>query len=177
MADTASGSTTAGWRFWLGIASFIAAFAVHLVTLAALALGASPATIATISAVNFALNKVLLLVAVAFLGRDGFNRLRTTVFGAVRAHLFPDEVGPVRYTIGLLFLVIPLILAWITPYTSEIWPLFGRNTVRDGIIADIAIIVGLLLLGGGFWEKLRALFVREATVVFPGETGSKAARA
>ncbi|MNT62036.1 hypothetical protein D3C72_1997240 [compost metagenome] len=32
---------------------------------------------------------------------------------------------------------------------------------------DLLLILSLFILGGDFWDKLRALFVREAKAVFP----------
>jgi hypothetical protein len=169
MAESASNTGRGGWRFGLGIACFVAAFAIHLVTLAAVAMGASAATVGAIGAINFVLNKVLLLATAAILGTDGFNRLKGLVTGAVKRHVLPDEVGPVRYGIGLILFVAPLIGAWVSPYVAELAPSLGRNTVRDGVIADAVLIVSLFVLGGGFWDKLRALFVRHATVLFPAK--------
>jgi len=34
--------------------------------------------------------------------------------------------------------------------------------------ADVTFLASLFVLGGDFWDKLRALFVREARAVFPG---------
>ncbi|MCX7346533.1 MAG: hypothetical protein NTU78_12465 [Alphaproteobacteria bacterium] len=155
------------WRIVLGVASFITAFAVHLITLAAVGIGASPALVSAIGAVNFVINKVLVLASAAFLGRTGFDQLKTFVFGAVRRLAFPDEVSPFRYRAGLLFLLIPIFLAWISPYLAELAPSIGRNTIRDGVIGDALLLIGLLMLGGDFWDKLRALFVRNAKVAFP----------
>ncbi len=155
------------WRIVLGVASFITAFAVHLITLAAVGIGASPALVSAIGAVNFVVNKVLALASAAFLGRAGFDQLKTFVFGAVRRLAFPVEVSPFRYRAGLLLLLIPIFLAWISPYLAELAPSIGRNTIRDGVIGDALLLIGLLMLGGDFWDKLRALFVRNAKVAFP----------
>jgi hypothetical protein len=172
MARNASTSELPVWRFRLGLASFVAAFAVHLVTLALILAGAGPATIAAVTAVNFVLNKVFLIATVALLGREGFVYLKGLVFGAIRRSIRPEEVGPIRYGIGLVLFVLPLVLAWIAPYVAEIAPGFGRDTVRDGIIGDALLIVSLVVLGGGFWDKLRALFTRRAVAVFPNATAS-----
>ncbi|MFN4140893.1 hypothetical protein [Aestuariivirga sp.] len=167
MTQTAVDGTPYRWRFVLGIASFIAAFAVHLITLAAMGIGASPAAVSAIGAVNFVLNKVLVIASAAFLGRAGFDQLKALVFGTVRRLAFPDEVSPLRYRVGLLFLVVPIVLAWVAPYVAEFAPSIGRNTVRDGVISDMLVLVGLVMLGGDFWDKLRALFLRDAKAVFP----------
>lgn len=154
-------------RLRLGVLCFIAAWAVHLVTLAVVAAGASPATIAAVAAINFILNKVLLVASAAILGKSGFNRLKQIVFGVAQRTILPDEVGPLRYGIGLILFVVPIVFAWMSPYLAEIAPAIGRHTVRDGLISDLVLLVSLFVLGGGFWEKLRALFVRKAAVVFP----------
>jgi hypothetical protein len=167
MANDTEVANPPAWRFRLGIVCFAAAFAVHLVTLGAVLMGASAATIGAIGAINFVLNKVLLIATVAILGKEGFQHLKGLAFGAVQRHVLPDEVGPVRHGIGVLLFVVPLVLAWIAPYAAEFVPSLGRHTIRDGVIADAILIVSLFVLGGGFWEKLRALFIRNARAVFP----------
>lgn len=167
MPENVTAQMSSRWRLVLGIAFFIAAFAVHLVTLAAIGLGASPATVSSIGAINFVLNKVLLIASAAFLGRAGFEQLKGMIFGAFRQYAYPDEVGVWRYRLGLILVMVPIILAWMAPYVAEVVPSIGRNTVRDGVIGDVVLIIGLVMLGGGFWDKLRALFIREAKAVFP----------
>ena len=54
-----------------------------------------------------------------------------------------------------------------TPYLGDMLPLFRRHTVSAGIIGDVILLLSLFVLGGNFWDKLRALFIRDASVVFP----------
>ena len=75
-----SASTGPAWRFSLGIVCFIAAFAIHLVTLAAIAVGASAAMVGSIAAINFAVNKGLLVVAAAIMGRPRVQSAETVGF-------------------------------------------------------------------------------------------------
>jgi hypothetical protein len=35
------------------------------------------------------------------------------------------------------------------------------------IVGDFILLFSLFVLGGNFWDKLRALFIRDAKVVFP----------
>jgi hypothetical protein len=156
-------------RFKAGIATFVLAFAIHLVTLVVFLVGAPPGTVAAVGAIVFALNKVLLIVCAAILGRDGFNRLKGMVFGGVRQYVFQAEVGPIRHGIGLVLFVVPIVFAWVSPYLEQLAPSIGRHTVQAGITGDILLLVSLFVLGGSFWEKLRALFIRNATVVLPGD--------
>jgi hypothetical protein len=166
MADEVR-ATLSPRRFGLGIASFVAAFLTYPVTAAFILAGAGPRTIAVVMAINFTLNKIFLLGSVIILGRAGFNRLKTQVFGAFREYAMPDEVGPWRYRIGLVMFVLPLVFAWKAPYVTELMPILGRHTIGKAAITDIIFLASLFVLGGRFWDKIRALFVREATVEFP----------
>ena len=107
MTKVHSASTTDGWRFGLGVPCFSAAFGIDLITLVAMIAGAAPGTVAAIAAMNFALNKILLLATVAVLGKPGFNQLKQVVLGVIGQYGPPEEVGPTRYNIGLVLFVIP----------------------------------------------------------------------
>ncbi len=155
------------WRFALGIVSFFLAFAPHVVLGLLIVTGAGAQTIATFAAISFTLNKVFLLTSVVLLGRPGFNRLKQHAIGAFKRHAMPDEVGPVRYSIGLVLFILPLVFAWKAPYVTELMPTIGRHSTTAAMVTDVMLLVSLFVLGGGFWDKLRALFVRSATVSFP----------
>jgi len=167
MTKVDSAPTTDGWRFRLGITCFIVAFGIHLITLIAVIAGAGPGTVAAIAAMNFALNKILLLATVAVLGKPGFNRLKQMVLGAIGQYGPPQEVGPTRYTIGLVLFVIPILIGWVGPYLGDMVPLLRRYSVSAAIVGDMILLLSLFVLGGNFWDKLRALFIRDARVVFP----------
>jgi len=167
MVKRLSASARSTWRFRLGLVCFTAAFAIHLISLVAIALGASAATVSAITAVNFALNKFLLLASAAIMGKAGFAELKQTVFGALKQYTPPHEVGPMRYRFGLILFVIPIFLGWVAPYVDNIAPYLGRSSVRAALLGDLALLVSLFVLGGNFWDKLRALFDRNAKVVLP----------
>ena len=163
--DTSAGMSR--WRYVLGLASFVLAFAPHAVLGLLIVTGAGASTIAAFAAISFTLNKVFLLASVILLGRPGFNRLKQQLVGKLRDYAMPDEVGPWRYRIGLVMFVLPLVFAWKAPYVTELMPLLGRHSTTAAIVTDAILLISLFVLGGGFWDKLRALFVRTATVSFP----------
>jgi hypothetical protein len=166
MADATS-ETMPAWRFKLGILSFFLAFAPHVVTGLMMVTGANARAIATMAAISFTVNKVMLLLSVVLLGRPGFNQLKKRLAGAFQQYLMPDEVGRLRYGIGLVMFVVPLVFAWKAPYVTELMPMLGRHSITAAIITDATFVASLFVLGGGFWDKLRALFVRKASVIFP----------
>ncbi len=124
-------------------------------------------TVGAIATINFTLNKALLLVAAAIMGKPGFYRLKQLVFGALKRYAPPHEVGPMRYRIGLILFAIPIFVGWVSPYLADIVPALSRQSVRAAVIGDVMFLISLFVLGGGFWEKLRALFIRDAYVISP----------
>ena len=53
------------------------------------------------------------------------------------------------------------------PYLGDMVPLLRRYSVSAAIVGDIILLFSLFVLGGNFWDKLRALFIGDAKVVFP----------
>ena len=47
-------------------------------------------------------------------------------------------------------------------YAPDLIPGYADNRIAMGLTADFLFIVTLFVLGGDFWEKLRALFLYEA---------------
>ncbi len=167
MTNSASTPPAVTWRYRLGVFCFVAAFAVYLTAPLALIGGASSATVTAITAANFALNKILLVAAAAILGKSGFGQLKQTAFGLVGRYSRPREVGPTRHTIGLVLFVVPILIGWISPYVGDTMPALNRLTPGAAMAGDIAFLFSLFVLGGNFWDKLRALFIKDAQVVFP----------
>jgi hypothetical protein len=178
-----------GWRFRAGIAMFIAATALWLIVpLAALA-GAPSGRIAALTGIVFVGNKVMLLACIAIMGKAGFQRLKSLVFGYAKGlapggfgwlgRLDPlgrlggtgapavpvGPVGPVRHAIGLVMFCVPLVWAVFGAYVDLFWPGLRPNVWPLQALGDAVLIASFFVLGGEFWNKIRALFVRSATVV------------
>ena len=52
-------------------------------------------------------------------------------------------------------------------------PGYGAHCLVWAIAADLAFVASFFVLGGEFWEKLRALFVHGARAVFASTDGGK----
>jgi hypothetical protein len=63
--------------------------------------------------------------------------------------------------------VLPFLLGWGGPYFGHYLPGFTEHTMIWAIAGDVLLVLGLIMLGGDFWEKLRSLFVYEARAVIP----------
>src|SRR6266851_6786941 len=112
--------------------------------------------------------EIMIVPAVALMGKESFDRIVGKAKGLLRALKPAGNVGRTRYTIGLVMLVVPPLLAWIASYVPSSWlPQDYAVRVWVNLALDLTIVASLFVLGGDFWDKLRALFLYEARVVFP----------
>jgi hypothetical protein len=155
-------STAGGWRFKLGIGIFILAFALWLFVPIAVSLGAPAARIAALTGAIFVANKVLLVTCIAVMGKPGFQQLKQMVFGHAKRLVPSKTVGPARHVIGLVMFCLPLISAMLEPYVDTIWPGLRPNIWQLQGLGDLMLIASFFVLGGDFWSKIHALFIRTA---------------
>jgi hypothetical protein len=164
-AHCKTGAAAGDWRFKLGIAIFVLAFAIWLLMPLMAALGTSGSTLAALSGILFISNKVLLLAVVAVMGKPGFQQLKRHAFGYVTALAPAPNVGPLRHSLGLVMFGLPLITTFLEPYDDYIWPALFTHGWQLELLSDVIFLASFFVLGGNFWDKIRALFVRTARVV------------
>ena len=121
-------------------------------------------TIATLVAAGAILGNVLLFGAVVVLGKAGFAFLKAQLFNKLTP---PAVVSTTRYRIGLVMFCLPILQNVLETYASHIVPQFVSNYLWVDITMDVMQIASLFVLGENFWDKLRALFITDATAVFP----------
>ena len=153
------------WRFKLGMCIFVLAFALWLVVPLAASLGVSSARIAALTGGIFVANKVLILTCIAVMGKAGFQQLKGMVFGYAKGLAPSETVGPTRHAVGLVMFCLPLVTAMLEPYADQFWPGLRPNIWQLQALGDVMLIASFFVLGGDFWSKIRALFVRTAKVV------------
>ncbi|QFY55052.1 transporter suffix domain-containing protein [Halopseudomonas pelagia] len=166
-AQISEAPKSAKWRFKLGI-GFLCLMPILwlLVPLAAMA-DAPGSRIAALTGALFIINKVLLLLVIAVMGKAGFQELKKHLFGYV-SDLAPSsdvEVSATRYRIGLVMFCLPLVSSFLEPYIDALAPGLRPNSWALQLLGDVLLISSFFVLGGNFWEKLRALFIRKARVI------------
>jgi len=171
-AQDGTGAATGDWRFKLGMAIFVAAFAIWLLVPLMAALNASGTMLAALSGIVFISNKVLLLAVVAVMGKPGFVQLKRHVFGYVAMLAPAPEVGRLRHALGLVMFGLPLLTTFLEPYDDHIWPALLTHGWQVELLSDLIFIASFFVLGGNFWDKVRAPFVRSARVVDLGVDAS-----
>ena len=162
-------SAAVGWRFKLGIALFALALLLWLLVPLAATLGMPAARVAGLTGTVFVANKLLLLAVVGVLGKPGFQQLKRMVFRYVSGFAPEATVGPARHRTGLVMFCLPLVSAWLEPYVDALAPGLRPNLWQLQLLGDLMFAASFFVLGGNFCAKIRALFVRTAVAVDPGE--------
>lgn len=115
--------------------------------------------------------KILIVSIVMVVGKAGFAYLKSVIYRHV-AHAAapfapPKRVTLRRYRIGLVIFTLALLEPLFMPYLEKAFPGLTERHPSWDWIADAALILSIFILGGDFWDKLRALYVHGATVQFP----------
>jgi len=113
--------------------------------------------------------ELFMIITVGILGKKGYQYLKSKVLHFLKKHGPPQKVSRLRYKMGLVLFTIPLFLAWLFPYLEHH---FNQLEVMDMYVhvgGDALLFISLFVLGGEFWDKIRALFtynseVREAKI-------------
>jgi hypothetical protein len=162
------------WRMSLALALWVGGFflplAIPLVT-------TLPLPVATKTALSsllvFGLPQLLTVIAIAIVGKSGFHYLKEQIFGAAKKLGPPMHVGRLRYRIGLVMLFLPLAVSLLEPYLTL---LFDREPLPHWVysaVDDTLFLMSFFVLGGEFWDKVKALFIYEARAVLPPMSGSR----
>ncbi|MDH6234198.1 phosphoglycerol transferase MdoB-like AlkP superfamily enzyme [Mesorhizobium soli] len=167
MADmpSALGQAGRGWRFKCGVALLVLAIALVLAIPLLAAFGLPPATLAAITGAVFIINKLLLILIIALVGKAGFQELKNILASYVPHVKKVGPIGPVRHATGLAMFWIPLTWSVLEPYIDYFWPGLRPNKWAYQLGGDLIFVAGIFVLGGNFWEKVQALFIRTARVV------------
>jgi hypothetical protein len=110
--------------------------------------------------------EIFSLMAIAVMGKEGFNYIKGKVFAFFKRHALPKEVSLTRYRIGLVLFLLPLLFGWLAPYGTELIPGYESHRLAVNLGGDFLLILSLFVLGGEFWDKVKGLFVYGARTQF-----------
>jgi len=154
-----------GWRVRVGFVILVASLAWPALLPVLPLLGVSGARVAAFAGAMAVAAEIMLLAGAAIAGKDGFAFIKLRVFGFLKSLGPPKTVGRTRYTLGLVLLALPVLYGWASPYLAHHVP--GHDQHRLALAGDGLLLTSLFVLGGDFWDKMRALFVHGARAVFP----------
>jgi hypothetical protein len=159
----------AGWRFRLGlivlVVGWLSPLCIPLITATEL-----PTRWKTVISGMLAVGipEVFTVAAIAIMGKSGYNLIKERIFSFLKKHGPPDRVSLTRYRIGLVMFVLPVLFGWLGPYGTHLIPGYETHRFVVSLIGDVMFVASLFVLGGDFWDKIRALFSHSARVQFSG---------
>jgi hypothetical protein len=170
-SQTAEEFRPTGWRFRIGFAFFVLGWICPLFVPLVTSSNLSPESKTLLSGLLILGGpEILSVVSIVFLGKAGFNYIKSKAFALMKRAVPRGEVGRLRYRIGLLLLLPHVVFASLIYNTPHLIPLYDEHRIGMNLFADFLFVVTLFILGGDFWEKLRALFYYDMKVHIP-QTG------
>jgi hypothetical protein len=169
-AASKTGQPRAGWRFRLGLTILIVGWfsplLIPVVTRTSLATEWKT-IISGLLAVG--IPEVFTVAAIAIMGKDGYNLIKKRIFSFLKEHGPPDRISLTRYRIGLVMFVLPIVFGWLGPYGAHLIAGYDTHRFVVSLIGDVMFMASLFVLGGDFWDKIRALFTYSAKAQFNGQ--------
>ncbi len=163
-----SAQPVASWRLPLGVSMLLLSIIAPVAGIPAVtSLDLSATMKTTLSGGVLIGAEVLGVLAIAVMGKPGYVYIKSRVFGFLKRYSPPDEVSRSRYNIGLVIFFVPILFGWISIYAADYIPGFSQNPLPYAIGGDLLLLVSLFVLGGDFWDKIRALFVYDSKAHFP----------
>ena len=165
-----------GWRYQLGLILFFGAFPIFFATPVVIPLlGLSAMESATSIGGILLVVEVLWVASIPLLGKAGFKAVKEKAFGWLK--LAQRPMSRMRHRSGVWLLVVSLVLdvllqlvvmvqhfgvATAANQTPELLGLSFAVQSRLYIGLQLAtatgVLISLILLGGGFWERLKRAF-------------------
>jgi hypothetical protein len=156
------------WRMSLALVLWVGGFFLPLAIPLVIGL---PLPVATKTALSgllvFGLPQLLTVIAIAIVGKSGFHYLMERVYGAAKKLGPPMHVSRLRYRIGLVMLFLPLAVSLLEPYITLLLVPERLPHWIYGAVDDTLFLTSFFVLGGEFWDKVKALFIYEARAVLP----------
>ena len=157
-----------GWRFRIGLGFFMLGWIC-------------PLFIPLVTASNLSLEwktmlsglllvggpELFTLVSVAFLGKDGFNYLKSRLFAIFKRAAPPARVSRIRYNTGIVVWSLLFIYGSFIWYAPDLIPGYSEHRIAMNLVADFLFVSSFFVLGGDFWDKFRALFIYDAKAAIP----------
>ncbi|MGD8290941.1 MAG: transporter suffix domain-containing protein [Desulfobacterales bacterium] len=170
MVETTASETEqprAGWRFRLGliilVVGWLSPLCIPLIT--ATELSTRWKTIIS-GVLAVGIPEIFTIAAIVIMGRSGYNLIKERFFSFLKKHGPPERVSLTRYRIGLFMFIFPIVFGWLGPYGAHQIPGYEAHRLVVSLIGDLIFVASLFVLGGDFWDKIRALFSYRAKAHF-----------
>jgi hypothetical protein len=161
---------TANTRLKLGIAFAVGGNLLFFTSVWVAWLPCSASFKAMIWSILFFAPEVGTLIGVALMGKENYERFKEALYKFVGRIKPAGDVGPLRHKIGLVMFFLPLVPAYLQAYWPQWLPDSSPLRWQVKAAADVLFLASFFVLGGDFWDKLHALFTREARACPPKDS-------
>lgn len=143
------------------VVGFLSPLLIPLVTATNWSLGIK----STVSGLlDFGIPELFILIAVAVMGKQGYEFLKQKAFKFLKPFAPSDQVSLIRYRIGLILFILPIMVGLILPYAQHFFTDLEKIPIWAYIISDVVFITSFFVLGGNFWDKFSGLFKHSAKI-------------
>ena len=154
-------------RFYLGLSCFALSWILPLFGFLVARLDLPLALKATsIGLLTVGGPEILAILAVVCLGKENLIIIKNKILALLKLIKPAGPVSRGRYRLGLVMFLLPLIPTYIMAYLPRWLPDSSPQRLYVNLAADFLFLTSLFVLGGDFWDKLRALFVYDARAQF-----------
>jgi len=157
-------SRPSGCRYFAGWFFFILSFLMPLLVPFIPMLGVNKAMTAILMG-GFLVGgpEVIMVIAIVLWGKSTFDYFMGHVYRFFKRLAPPNSVSTTRYFIGLVLLFGSFLPSWSLAYA----PKLVTDSTRIYILLsfDAIFIISFFVLGGDFWEKVRALFMPNSITI------------
>jgi hypothetical protein len=158
-----------GFRFYLGLGVFIISFFMLPVGLFLQRYAPDQFWKAFTLSIFWGSGPILKLISVGILGKASYVWIKYKFWHLFVKVIRPHQVSRLRYSIGLFMFCLPIIPTYIISYAPRFFLQAYHWRLSINIFIDTVFIISLFVLGGDFWDKLRALFSYTAKARFEQE--------
>ena len=155
-----------GMRFYIGLGMFVLSFFLLPTGIFLQQYMPSHFWRAFVLSVFWVSAPIMKISCIAVLGKPSYLWIKYRfwhIFVRVTKH---HDVSRTRYNIGLVMLCLPVIPNYIMSYAPKLIADAYPTRLIINICIDAIFIISLFVLGGDFWDKLRALFTYTAKARF-----------
>ena len=153
-----------GFRFYLGLGIFILSVFILPIGIFLQQFTNDHFWKAFILAIFWASAPVMKVSSIAIMGKPSYLYIKFKFWHIFVKVTKPHEVSRLRYNIGLVMFFLPVIPNYIMSYAPDMITDAYHFRLIINISIDAIFICSLFVLGGDFWDKLRALFTYKERV-------------
>jgi hypothetical protein len=110
------------------------------------------------------------IASIAILGKASYAWINYQMHYFYHKVAKPHQITPLRYNIGLVMFVLPFLPNYMISFMPQLFHISLTARYIVIIASDLMFLASLFVLGGDFWDKLRALFIYKAKARFEGDT-------